>query len=263
MSKTVFMGKHAELCRAISAGHRDDAMKQIYAFFRSEDNTDSYSISLLTIVRELLEEGDSDEMYRLRIRMRSSGDRVLINLAQFVLAFEEGGEDEISETLAGKCLSELPKLSRSMQEVADEDGVSDSMRLAGRRIREAVRMLAGHFERQGTLDAYDRCLETGLEMTRIFLYDQANFVSEDLMRLARSSERRGNTAKRNKLCREIVREYAGALERLEGGTSFSREDYETLEALSYAYNVLEGVESPEEYHVALSRIQKILSPDKD
>ena len=143
---TEYKGKHAELCRAIASAKRDEALEIIYAFFRSEENTDSYSISLLTIVRELIEDSDSDALYQLRIRMRNQGDRVLINMAQFVMAFEEGEFEDAAETLAGKCVAELPKLARSMQEYADEEGLSPATQMAGLRIREAVRLLMDYFK---------------------------------------------------------------------------------------------------------------------
>ena len=51
LKKVSYKGKHAEICRLISERKCEDALRILYAFFRSEDNTDSYSIELLTIVR--------------------------------------------------------------------------------------------------------------------------------------------------------------------------------------------------------------------
>ena len=263
MQDMVYKGKHAELCYAIAAGKRDEAMGFIYAFFRSEDNTDSYSIPLLTTVRELMEDQDSDEMYRMRIRMRSNGDRVLINLAQFLTAFEANGQDEIAETLADKCLAELPKLARSMQEYADEEGLSSSTQLAGQRIREAVRLLVLYYERNGSMPEMERAILLKLETSKVFLTSLSNIISEDLMQAAQAADRRGDEAACHKLCREILREYGDTIDRVEADSGFSREDLETLVAVRYAYeNLSKKPQEDVDYEGALARIDVIFS-DKD
>ncbi len=258
MKSITYKGKHAELCKAIADRRKDEAMELIYAFFRSEENTDSYSVSVLTTIRELVETGDSDELYRARIRMRSNGDRVFINHAQFVHALYMGGFDEAAETLGGKCLSELPKLCRSMQEFADEEGLSQASEMAGRRIREAVRILRMYFEEQKDKKAINTCDEINLDMTRVFLFSQANMMSEDMMKAAKCADRRGDTLKRDRLCREIVREYGNVVETLTTATEFSRENYETLEGVKYAYETLHESEPDHPYEDKLTAISKLL-----
>ncbi len=258
MKSITCKGKHAELCRAIADGRRDEAMQLIYAFFRSEENTDSYSVSLLTVIRELLEDGDSDEMYRMRVRMRSNGDRVLINLAQFVWAFETGGLEDAAETLAGKCLSELPKLCRSMNDFAQEEGMSAATEMAGRRIREAVRILRMYFESVDNDDAVDTCDEVNLDMTRVFLFTHENMMSEDLMIAAKCADRRGNSLIRDRLCREIMREYGSVIEKIQSSAEFNREWYETLEGVKYACEILDESEPDHPYSTQLKAIEQIL-----
>ena len=249
-------GKHAELCQAIAAGHKEDALQMIYAFFRSEDNTDSYSISLLTMVRELLEEGDSDELYRMRIRMRSSGDRVFINMAQFVWALETGGYRNAAETLAGKCLSEMSKLKRSMQEFLDEEGLSKATEMAGLRIREAARILRLYFSAAKDGEACDKIDEINLEMTRVFLFANKSAMAEDLMKAAKCANRNDNSMIRDRYCRELIQSYADVVDRIERATEFSREDYEILPAVKYACETLADTDDAQPK--LLKRIEQIL-----
>ncbi|MBR4986846.1 MAG: hypothetical protein IKY83_14025 [Proteobacteria bacterium] len=248
-------GKHAEICRAFADGRRDEAMSLIYGFFRSEENTDSYSVQLLTVIRELAEDGDSEEMYRMRIRMRASGDRVLINLAQFVWAFETGGMTDAAETLAGKCLSELPKLHRSMQDFAEEEGLSTATEMAGLRIREAVRILRLYFEAYSDEDAMDKCDMLSLDMTRVFLFMRGNIMSTDMMQAARCAEKLGDTSKRDDLCRELVESYGPIVERAAG--AFSSEDRETLGNVRDALSML--VPDHSEFADRLTSAEKLIS----
>lgn len=263
MRPIVYKGKHAELCSAISKRRKDEAMELIYAFFRSEDNTDSYSISVLTTVRELLESGDSDELYRMRIRMRSSGDRVLINFAQLVHAFSLGGYEDAAETLSGKCLSDMPKLSRSMQDYSDEEGLSPATEMAGKRIHEAVRILRMYFDEIGDKKAINRLDDLNLEMSRVFLFNEANTMSGDMMRAALSAERQNDLIKRDRLCREIVRDYGDVVERLLGSTEFSREDYETAEGVKYAYETLHESEPDHPYTEKIAALSGLFSSEHD
>ncbi|MBQ9242603.1 MAG: hypothetical protein IJ165_05180 [Proteobacteria bacterium] len=229
-------GKHAEICRAFADGRRDEAMSLIYGFFRSEENTDSYSVQLLTVIRELAEDGDSEEMYRMRIRMRSSGDKVLINLAQFVWAFETGGFHDAAEALADKCIAELPKLHRSMQDFADEEGLSPATEMAGMRIREAVRILRLYYETQSDEGAMDKCDTLTLDLSRVFLFMRENVMSADMMRAARCADRNGDGDTRDKLCRDVVNAYGAILDRPAG--ALSPDDRETLECVRDALETL-------------------------
>ncbi|MBO4350763.1 MAG: hypothetical protein J6A01_07465 [Proteobacteria bacterium] len=258
MKPITYKGKHAEICREIATGHKDEALQLIYAFFRSEENTDSYSVSLLTTIRELLDEGDSDELYRIRIRMRGNGDRVLLNLAQFVSAFEMGDFTEIAETLAEKCFSELPRLSRSMQDFADEEGLSSATEMAGMRIREAVRILKMYAETYNMSDEIDRCDDIGLEMSRVFLFTHANIMSEDLMKAAKSAMRNNDELKCIKLCNEIVREYGDVADRIANASEFSREDYETIVGVRYAYEQLHKMLPEHPYGDEIKKIEQIM-----
>ncbi len=235
-------GKHAEICREISTRHRDDAMQLIYAFFRSEENTDSYSIQLLTILRELLEDGDSDELYRLRIRMRSNGDRVLINLAQFIWALDAGKYDEAAETLAEKCLADMPKLSRSMQDFVDEEGLSPASDMAGQRIREAVKIIRDYFDSQDNEEAVNRLDDLNLEMSRIFLFTHEELIAEDMKKAALSAQRQGDDLKCYRICREIVRSYDPVLTASDGSDSRLKGLREIVE---YARNFVNTKEAEE------------------
>ena len=228
-------GKHAEICRAFADGRRDEAMSLIYSFFRSEENTDSYSVQLLTVVRELAEDGDSEEMYRMRIRMRASGDRVLINLAQFVWAFETGGLNDAAEALAEKCIAELPKLHRSMQDFAEEEGLTPATEMAGMRIREAVRILRLYFEAQDDEDTMDKCDMINLDLSRVFLFMRENVMSADMVRAARCADKNGDTELCDKLCRDVVNAYGNILNAAE---ILKPEDRETLESVRDALEML-------------------------
>ena len=258
MKPITYKGKHAEICREIATGHKEEALQLIYSFFRSEENTDSYSVSLLTTIRELLDDGDSDELYRIRIRMRGNGDRVLLNLAQFVSAFEMGNFSENAETLAEKCFSELPRLSRSMQEFADEEGLSAATEMAGMRIREAVRILRMYAESHDMSDEMDRCDDLGLVMSRVFLFTHANIMSEDLMKAAQLARRNRDDLKCIKLCNEIVREYGSVVDTIAAATEFSRENYETLVGVRYAYEQLNKLLEDHPYADEIRRIAQIL-----
>ena len=263
MRAIVYKGKHSELCSAISNRRKDEALELIYAFFRSEDNTDSYSISVLTVVRELLESGDSDELYRMRIRMRSSGDRVLINFAQLVHAFAMGGFDDAAETLAGKCLSDMPKLSRSMQDYSDEEGLSPATEMAGKRIHEAVRILRMYFDSVEDEKAIDKLDDLNLEMSRVFLFTEPGIMSGDMKLAALSAQRQNDLVKRDRLCREIVRDYGDVVERLTGNVDFSREDYEIAEGVKYAYETLHDSEPDHPYEDKVAALSRLFSTDKD
>lgn len=259
MQAILCKGKHAELCRLIADKQREEALRYIYAFFRSEDNTDSYSCALLTIIRELMEDGDSDELYRLRIRMRSSGDRVLINLAQFVWALETGALSDAAETLAMKCLSDMPKLSRSMQEFADEEGISPASEMAGMRIREAIRILRIYFESVEMDDAIDKLDMLNLEMTRVFLFTKDHMMAEDMMKAAKCASRQDKELLRDRLCRDIIRDYSYVVDALVHATDFVREHYETLDGVKYAYETLNAQDPEHPYAAQLAAIEKILN----
>ncbi|MBQ1265913.1 MAG: hypothetical protein IIY06_03990 [Proteobacteria bacterium] len=252
---TEYKGKHAELCRAIASAKRDEALEIIYAFFRSEENTDSYSISLLTIVRELIEDSDSDALYQLRIRMRNQGDRVLINMAQFVMAFEEGEFEDAAETLAGKCVAELPKLARSMQEYADEEGLSPATQMAGLRIREAVRLLMDYFKSHHDTKALEKCMDANLEMTRAFLFEYAHYMTADMLMIAKAAEKRHDEARQIKMCRELVSGYADKLDVLKKTSQPDHELLECIAALKYAYEKLNTIDPDTPYSEELATIQ--------
>ena len=262
MKPIIYKGKHAEICRELATGHKEEALQLIYAFFRSEENTDSYSISLLTTVRELLDEGDSDEIYRIRIRMRGNGDRVLLNLAQFVSAFEMGGFTDIAETLAEKCFSELPRLSRSMQEFADEEGLSPATEMAGMRIREAIRILRMYAESYSMEEEIDKCDELGLDMSRVFLFTHANIMSEDLMKAAKLALRKKDELKCTKLCNEIVREYGDVVDAISNASEFSRENYETLVGVRFAFEQLHKMLPDHPYGDEVKKIEQIMDETK-
>ena len=261
--KTIYKGKHAELCKLIADSSKEDALQSIYSFFRSEDNNDSYSIQLLTIVRELLDDNDSDTIYQLRIRMRSNGDRVLINMAQFMTAFDEGGYEDAAETIAGKCLSELPKLARSMQEFVDEEGISPLTHMAGLRIREAVKLISAYYKRLRDMDAYDKCVEQSLGMTRIFLHDMPQCILEDMMNAAKSAQRRKDDLKLMRLCRDMVENYADKLDELKATSDFSRELLECATSLRFAYETLHNNDPDAPYAQELADLDAIFNDDND
>ena len=254
-----YKGKHAELCRAIASGKREDALEIIYAFFRSEDNTDSYSIPLLTMIREMIEENDSDALYQLRIRMRNQGDRVLINMAQFVMAFETGEFEEAAYTLAGKCVAEFPKLARSMQEYADEEGLSPATHMAGLRIREAVKILMAYFKSRRDLKSYYKCVDANLDLTRAFLFEHADFMTSDMLQIAKAAEHRNDEARQIKMCREIVSGYADKLDELKNTPHPDPTLLTCIEALKYAYEKLNTIDPDSPYTQELALIQAHLS----
>ena len=144
-----------------------------------------------------------------------------------------------------------------MHDFADEEGLSQATEMAGRRIREAIRILHAHYAGRGDVKAMDTCDEINLEMTRIYLFMYPNLMSEDMMRVAQSAERRGDTVGRDDICREIVRAYGTAVDDVANATEFSREHYETLAGLEYAYRMLSKTEPC--YLSEVGRISKLLS----
>ncbi len=199
-----YKGKHAELCRALGSGAFDEAFRLIYSFFRSEENTDSYSIQALTVVRELLEDGDSEELGRVRIRMRASGDKMLLTLVQFILALKSGGREDCAEILAEKCFGELSRFAGSMQEYADEEGLSKATEMAGRRIREAMKLLSWYFEDLGETESFRACEVLNLRMTRIFLFEDRGLLAGDMRRAAEAEILGGSDVRGRSLCEEII-----------------------------------------------------------
>ena len=263
LKKVSYKGKHAEICRLISEGRSEDALRILYAFFKSEDNTDSYSIELLTIVRELLD-GQSDALDRLRIRMKRSGDKVMINLAQFIHAFAMGGQADAAESLSDKCFSELPRLVKSMHEYADEEGLSAASEMAGLRIREAVRIWELYLTSlsEDKSSEIDELVSKNLEMSRIFLSTKNNVLSVDMMRQARRMAKKGNKDEALELCQSIVKDYGKVVDDIEASEDFNRDWYETLDAVSYAYRFLTE-SGNEDYTGIIRRIDDILSEDDD
>lgn len=257
-----FRGKHAELCVAIAEGRRDDAFSMIYSFFRSEDNTDSYSIQLLTMVRELLEGGDADELYQLRVRLRSNGDKVLINLVQFLYAFDANHEMAAAvENLSEKIIAELPKLARSMQLFADEDGLSPVAQMQGLRIREAVSLLEQFLAEHADEEKAYEIGEQKLEMTRILLFNYANIVTADLLGLAQGAAKRGLPDEEHQYLREIVENYDASIDMARSQKKdLDKELLETLNNLAQAYTRLDEIEH-EAFNISrLQDIAEILDP---
>lgn len=210
MIQVDYRGKHAELCRALEKHNLTDAMQLIYAFFRSEDNTDSYSVPALTAIRELIEDGESDELSRMRIRMRSNGDKMLLTLTQFLWAFYRGGFEDRAEILSEKLARELEKMARSMQEFADEEGVSAATQMAGKRIREAMRILSGYFEATENDEEKFRCAIQNLAMSRVFLFAQDAVMAADMMAAAQAYADRNMPEESRRLCEEIIEGYENA-----------------------------------------------------
>ena len=252
----VFKGKHAEICKLISEGKIEHALQRLYAFFRSEDNTDSYSIELLTILRELLEDGDSDALGRMRIRMRSSGDKVMINLAQFMAALHDGGKTAEAELLSERCLSEMPRFVRSIRAYVDEEGMSQTCVMAGMRIHEALRIWMSILPK--TDESRETLIISSLEVTELLLSDKPNLVSLDKVEVAKVAENKGDKEKQLSLCRELVHAYGEIVDRVAASEEFNREDYETVDSLKYAYQVLNDADSNDLYAEKLAKIGQIL-----
>lgn len=231
-----YKGKHAELCRALDDHRLNDAMDLIYAFFRSEDNTDSYSIPALTSLRELIEDGDSAELERIRIRMRSHGDKMLLTLAQFLCALHNGGFSDGAEILAEKLEGELSRMTRSMQEFADEEGLSQATLMAGLRIREAMKLLRNYFRETQNEDSEHHCIEQNLEMTRIFLFSKLDILSTDMMSAAQSAECYGDVEKSIRLCHDMIESFS---EKVDDATRSPEERVAMNVALDYAKVKLE------------------------
>ena len=263
LKKVSYKGKHAEMCRLISEGKSEDALRILYAFFKSEENTDSYSIELLTIVRELLE-GSSEALDRIRIRMKRSGDKVMMNIAQFMHAFAMGGYADAAESLSDKCFSELPRLVKSMHEYAEEEGLSPASEMAGLRIHEAVRIWELYLNSvdEDKSAEIDELVSKNLEMSRIFLNAKDNILSVDMMRQAKRLAKSGKKQDALALYTDIVRQYGHVVDDIEGADDFKREWYEMLDAVSVAYRALSEA-GQGDYSEIIRRIDDILSEDDD
>lgn len=206
-----YKGKHAELCRALDEHKTNEALTHIYAFFRSEDNTDSYSIPALTAVRELLEDEESAELSRIRIRMRANGDKMLLTLAQFMWAFHRGGYAECAEELADKLYRELEKLTRSIKEYIEEEGTSRSMEIAGVRSREATDLLSKYYLSREDFTKILHCSEKRLEMTRFLMPTNRPLIASSMLETARSYDEVGRREACAEMCREILENYGSGL----------------------------------------------------
>lgn len=261
MLKIRYLGKHSEICRLISEGKTEEALAQLYGFFRSEENTDSYSVELLTILRELLEDDESESIARLKIRMERSADRVMMNLAQFIHALAAGGLQKQAQILSEKCFGELAMLKRSMERYRDEVGVNASTEMAGQRIREAVRIWRIFVYESGDDDRLNEIDDANLEMVRIFLGQKPNEMSNAMMIAAKCAARRGDTQRQVALCRDIADAYGDVIEKIEHSTEFSRENFETLDGVRYAYEVLDAADGKHSYAGELAAIKHILDND--
>lgn len=255
--QVVYKGKHAELCKAIASGRQDDAMRLIYAFFRSEDNTDSYSIPALTVVRELLEDGDSEELSRVRIRMRSNGDKMMLTLVQFVWALFEGRYADAADILSEKVYKELPYMIRSMQAFAEEEGLSQATLMAGLRIRESMRLLASYFEAEDEMAQADQCVMSNLDMTRIFLFMRHDIMSEDMILASHVFERQNKPEAAQRLCEEIVSEYGNLLE-CDDLSALDEPSLMTLSHVGKAMAMLNAREEAKPYSDQLLKLEKLL-----
>ena len=202
-----YKGKHAELCHALEAHKTDDALSHIYAFFRSEENTDSYSIPALTAARELLEDGESQELERIRIRMRANGDKMFITLAQFMWAAHLGGYKDFAAAIAEKLDSELERFVRSIKEYVDEEGAPGVLDSSGFRCNEAIRMMTMYYLDQDDFNTILHCSVENLEMTRLLMPNRPNFIASHLLDAARSYRTVGQTEKCMELCKELLDTY--------------------------------------------------------
>ncbi|MFA5625392.1 MAG: hypothetical protein WC966_10130 [Bradymonadales bacterium] len=259
-----FRGKHAELCIAIAEARNDEAFSLIYGFFRSEDNTDSYSIQLLTIVRELLEGEDSDELYKLRIRFRSNGDKVLINMVQFLYAFDwNGSMFNAAEILSEKLEAEIPKLARSMQIYVNEEGIAPMAQLQGLRIREAIRLFGKYFADHDDEDRAFEVYTQNLDVSRILLFNHPNTISDDLLVLAKESAKRGLALEEQQYLREIVENYDENIDIARSQKpDIEKELLEVVQNLKEAYTRLEEIEHDSFNVSRLEDISVVLATDE-
>lgn len=251
----IFKGKHAEICNLLAEGKIENALQRLYAFFRSEDNTDSYSIELLTILRELLEDGDSTALGRMRIRMKSSGDKVMINLAQFMMALYDSGKKAEAEQISEKCLAEMPRFIRSIKDYVDEEGMSQTCVMAGMRIHEALRMWQSILPKAD--ERREALILSSFEITHLLLSVKPNLVSLDKVEVAKLAATKGDKEKQLSLCRELVHAYGSIVDRVAASDVFNREDYETVDSLKYAYRVLNESEPNADYAEKLAKIEKV------
>lgn len=86
-------------------------------------------------------------------------------------------------------------------------------------------------------------------------------MAEDLMKAAKCAERRGDLTRRNKLCREIIREYGDVVQTLQQATDFQRESYEMLDGVKYAYETMNTVEIDHPYDDQIKAIHEILNEE--
>ena len=255
--QVIYKGKHAELCKAIASGRQDDAMRLIYAFFRSEDNTDSYSIPALTVVRELLEDGDSEELSRVRIRMRGNGDKMMLTLVQFICALSEGHYTDSADILSEKVYRELPYMIRSMQAFAEEEGLSQATLMAGLRIRESMRLLTSYFKAEDEMSQADQCVLSNLEMTRIFLFMRQDIMSEDMVEASHVFERQNKMDAAQRLWDEIISEYGSLLD-CEDLSALDEQALMTLSNVGKAMTLIDARDDAHPYSVQLSKLEKLM-----
>ena len=259
MEQITFKGRHAEICRTLASGNREGTLNQIYAYFRTGENSDTYSIQILTILRELIDDGESDELGRLRIRIRGCGDRILINLVQFVYALDEGNHHAEAKILADKCLEELPRLCRSMEDFCKEEEITKVYEMAGLRIRESIRLLREYYALYENEEAQEQCVTLSLVMTRLFLFAHDECFSADMLCMALMHKRRGEQTACENMCRELISRYGHVLSEIENSAEFNREKYEIVDCLKTAYCELDIAGPDHSYREELARIERLFS----
>ena len=240
--KGFFRGRHADLCDAIAAGTGDSGLHYIYRYFRGTDHNDTYSIEILTIVRELLEDDDSQTLSRLRLRMRKSGDKVLINLVQFMYAFGWSEyHKEAAVLILDKIRSEMPAFVKSVRNFIEEEA-PQGIEMAGLRIRDSLSLLVLYCLEHDLAENVPSILSQNLELTRLMLSGYSNFVTEDMMKVASDAWKRGEKSEALPLLRSMVGDYGDVSEMLENQSEISKEIRETCENLLKAYELLDEIE---------------------
>ena len=91
-----------------------------------------------------------------------------------------------------------------MQEYADEEGLSKATEMAGRRIREAMKLLSWYFEDLGETESFRACEVLNLRMTRIFLFEDRGLLAGDMRRAAEAEILGGSDVRGRSLCEEII-----------------------------------------------------------
>lgn len=248
-----FKGRHAELCELLASGSESMALNYIYSFFRGTDHNDTYSIELLTIMREILEDGESPALSRFHLRIRKSADKVLMNVMQFVYALGWCGKVDESLLWIEKIREEfVPFITSVRNYFAEEE--TKGIEMAGLRIREAFNMLALYCKEHSLVLQSTSFYKTNLELTQLFLPKYSHCISEDMLKVAKDAHCRGDLEETLSILHQLIDKYGYITNDGYLANPLSKEVKETVKNLIKAYEVLDNLEHDPKYEASIREL---------